>query len=170
MHLRVVNVTPVAAIGPAARQGHRWSTRWLRIDAIPEAGREAANEVSANGGTTFAIDTTLSAQNNYSLHRHGPVASAQGVPSERGPLPNFGNLQLARDQRRCRNRRGRRISPRRARIQLDFAEHRERRSGRHQQLGPGDGSYELGDPAGARRIIYDTGSGFLPPIKAPMRR
>jgi Domain of unknown function (DUF4397) len=37
-------------------------------------------KVSANGGTTFAIDTTLSiGANNYSYIVYGPVASAQGV-------------------------------------------------------------------------------------------
>jgi hypothetical protein len=83
-HIRVVNVIPDAAaislqldkdpplVNALAFQG---LTQYLSAGS---GSREF--KVSANGGTTFAIDTTLSlGANNYSYVVYGPVASAQGL-------------------------------------------------------------------------------------------
>ena len=82
--IRVVNVIPDAAaislqldndpplVNALAFQG---LTQYL---SVGRGSREF--KVSANGGTTFAIDTTLTlSASNYSYIVYGPVASAQGV-------------------------------------------------------------------------------------------
>ena len=82
--IRVVNVVP-----DAAAISLQLDNDTALINSLPFPGltqylstgtgnREF--KVSANGGTTFAIDTTLSiGGNNYSYIVYGPVASAQGV-------------------------------------------------------------------------------------------
>ena len=97
--IRVVNVIPDAAaislqldsdppmVNALAFQG---LTQYLSTGS---GSREF--KVSANGGTTFAIDTTLSiGANNYSYIVYGPVASAQGVLVLESGLatPNSGNF------------------------------------------------------------------------------
>src|SRR5438093_5110695 len=82
--IRVVNVIP-----DAAAISLQLNTDTALVNALPFQGltqylstgtgsREF--KVSANGGTTFAIDTTLSVgANNYSYIVFAPVASAQGL-------------------------------------------------------------------------------------------
>ena len=82
--IRVVNVIP-----DAAAISLQLNTDTALVNALPFQGltqylstgtgsREF--KVSANGGTTFAIDTTLSiGANNYSYIVFAPVASAQGL-------------------------------------------------------------------------------------------
>ena len=99
--IRVVNVVP-----DAAAISLQLDNDTALINSLPFPGltqylstgtgnREF--KVSANGGTTFAIDTTLSVGgNNYSYIVYGPVASAQGVlVLESGVTsPNSGTFNL----------------------------------------------------------------------------
>ena len=99
--IRVVNVIPDAAaislqldkdpplVNALAFQG---LTQYL---SAGQGSREF--KVSANGGTTFAIDRTLSiGANNYSYIVYGPVASAQSVLVVESGLtvPNSGTFNL----------------------------------------------------------------------------
>ena len=82
--IRVVNVIP-----DAAAISLQLDNDTALVNALPFQGMtqylstgtgSREFKVSANGGTTFAIDTTLSVgANNYSYIVYGPVASAQGA-------------------------------------------------------------------------------------------
>ena len=82
--IRVVNVIPDAAAISLQLDKDPPLVNALAFQGLTQylsAGRGSREfKVSANGGTTFAIDTTLSVSaNNYSYIVFGPVASAQGV-------------------------------------------------------------------------------------------
>src|SRR5438132_9060857 len=82
--IRVVNVIPDAAAISLQLDNDTALVNALPFQGLTQylsTGRGSREfKVSANGGTTFAIDTTLSiGGNNYSYLVYGPVASAQGV-------------------------------------------------------------------------------------------
>jgi hypothetical protein len=82
--IRVVNVIPDAAAISLQLDNDPPLVNALAFQGLTQylsAGQGSREfKVSANGGTTFAIDTTLSiGANNYSYIVYGPVASAQGV-------------------------------------------------------------------------------------------
>jgi hypothetical protein len=82
--IRVVNVIPDAAAISLQLDNDPPLVNALAFQGLTQylsAGRGSREfKVSANGGTTFAIDTTLSVgANNYSYIVYGPVASAQSV-------------------------------------------------------------------------------------------
>jgi hypothetical protein len=83
-NIRVVNVIPDAAAISLQLDKDPPLVNALAFQGLTQylsAGRGSREfKVSTNGGTTFAIDTTLSlGANNYSYIVYGPVASAQGV-------------------------------------------------------------------------------------------
>jgi hypothetical protein len=82
--IRVVNVIPDAAAISLQLDNDPPLVNALAFQGLTQylsAGRGSREfKVSANAGTTFAIDTTLSVgANNYSYIVYGPVASAQSV-------------------------------------------------------------------------------------------
>jgi hypothetical protein len=99
--IRVVNVIPDAAAISLQLDKDPPLVNALAFQGLTQylsAGRGSREfKVSANGGTTFAIDTTLSlGANNYSYIVYGPVASALGVlVLESGlTVPNSGTFNF----------------------------------------------------------------------------
>jgi hypothetical protein len=100
-NIRVVNAIPDAAAISLQLDTDKALVNGLAFPGLTQylsvgsGSREF--KVSANGGTTFAIDTTLSiGANNYSYIVYGPVASAQGVLvlESNLPTPNSGTFNF----------------------------------------------------------------------------
>ena len=99
--IRVVNVIPDAAAISLQLDKDPPLVNALAFQGLTQylsTGRGSREfKVSANGGTTFAIDTTLSlGANNYSYIVYGPVASAQSLlVLETGlTVPNSGTFNF----------------------------------------------------------------------------
>jgi hypothetical protein len=99
--IRVVNMIPDAAAISLQLDNDSPLVSALAFQGLTQylsAGRGSREfKVSANAGTTFAIDTTLSVSaNNYSYVVYGPIASAQGLLIvESGlPTPNSGTFNF----------------------------------------------------------------------------
>jgi hypothetical protein len=99
--IRVVNMIPDAAAISLQLDNDPPLVSALAFQGLTQylsAGRGSREfKVSANNGTTFAIDTTLSiGSNNYSFIVYGPVASAQSVLVVESGLttPNSGTFNF----------------------------------------------------------------------------
>ncbi len=100
-NIRVVNVIPDAAAISLQLDNDKPLVSGLAFQGLTQymgVGRGSREfKVSANGGTTFAIDTTLTVGgSNYSYIVYGPVASAQGLLVQESGLttPNSGTFNV----------------------------------------------------------------------------